>query len=141
MKAMPAKQGIKFQISTDMDVKVAVLNSNKYIQTEVNDATFAQRLATVVSELATNIVKYAHNGSVSLSFHKQVRGGYFEIQANDRGPGIANKEQALSDGYSASGTLGLGLPGIKRMVDEFILETTVGKGTRITVRKFYPPRS
>jgi anti-sigma regulatory factor (Ser/Thr protein kinase) len=59
-----------------------------------------------------------------------------EIEAVDRGPGIANCEAAMRDHFSSGGTLGLGLPGVKRMMDEFSLESTPGEGTRVTARKW-----
>ena len=59
-----------------------------------------------------------------------------EIVAEDKGPGIADTERALSDHFSSSGTLGLGLPGVQRMMDEFDLASAPGAGTRVTVRKW-----
>ena len=59
-----------------------------------------------------------------------------EIVAEDAGPGIADVKQAMQDRFSSSGTLGLGLPGVKRMMDEFELESQLGQGTRVRVRKW-----
>ena len=59
-----------------------------------------------------------------------------EVVATDNGPGIADTDQALADHYSSSGTLGLGLPGVQRMMDEFDLESAPGAGTRVTIRKW-----
>ena len=59
-----------------------------------------------------------------------------EIEVVDTGPGIADCEAAMDDHYSSGGTLGLGLPGVRRMMDEFSLESTPGEGTRVTVRKW-----
>ena len=59
-----------------------------------------------------------------------------EIEAVDQGPGIEDAEAALEDHYSSGGTLGLGLPGVRRMMDEFSLESTPGEGTRVTATKW-----
>ena len=67
---------------------------------------------------------------------KGMSGRGIEIEAVDRGPGIADCEAAMQDHFSSGGTLGLGLPGVKRMMDEFSLESTLGEGTRVTARKW-----
>jgi serine/threonine-protein kinase RsbT len=59
-----------------------------------------------------------------------------EIEVSDHGPGIADVEGAMNDHFSSGGTLGLGLPGVKRMMDEFSLESSPGQGTRVTARKW-----
>ncbi len=93
-------------------------------------------IATAVSELARNILKYADSGEIRLRVvAKGFRRG-IEVVAEDRGPGISNPDEALKDHFSSSGTLGLGLPGVKRMMDEFQLESAPQQGTRVTVRKW-----
>ena len=62
--------------------------------------------------------------------------GGLMVVARDEGPGILNTQQALEDGYSTSGSLGLGLPGAKRLMDEFEISSAVGKGTTVTVKKW-----
>lgn len=92
-------------------------------------------LATAVSELATNIIKYATHGSGMITIQiieRRYRKGV-EVTVQDNGPGIADLEQAMLDHVSTSGTLGLGLPGTKRMVDEFEINSTLGEGTQIRV--------
>ena len=59
-----------------------------------------------------------------------------EIEARDRGPGIADLDRARQDHFSSAGTLGLGLPGVKRMMDDFDLASETGEGTRVTARKW-----
>jgi serine/threonine-protein kinase RsbT len=59
-----------------------------------------------------------------------------EVVVHDRGPGITDVEQAMADHYSTSGTLGLGLPGVRRLMDEFELESSPDEGTRVTIRKW-----
>ena len=138
---MNDRRSIKFNIGNEMDAKRAVMSSSKFVDGFVNDQVFAHRLATVVSELASNIIKYAGKGVLSIQAQPKFKGECFEVEAKDKGPGITDKKQALEDGFSESGTLGLGLPGIKRMVDEFTLDSEPGQGTRVFVRKYYPPRS
>ncbi len=93
-------------------------------------------IATVISELARNIVLYAREGEVVLSeFANNGRHG-IKIISRDQGPGIADVERALMGGYSTSGGLGLGLYGVRRMSDEFRVETDAGKGTVVTVEKW-----
>src|ERR1700746_3370075 len=95
----------------------------------VSEATL---IATAISELARNIVSYANQGTVTLKPRNGANGvrGLTIIAANS-GPGIADLDQALRDGYSSSGGLGLGLPGVKRLVDEFAIESGAGIGTTV----------
>jgi len=93
------------------------------------------RIATAVSELARNIYQYAGKGMVTvLSLEGDRRG--IKIVCQDDGPGIADIELAMTDGYSTAKSLGLGLPGAKRLVDEFHIESDSGKGTKITITKW-----
>ncbi len=97
----------------------------------VHDVT---RVVTAASELARNILKYAGTGHIS---HSQLVDGAkrgVEVVARDEGPGIADVDQALADNFSTSGTLGLGLPGVKRLVDEFDLNSEVGVGTTVAFK-------
>jgi serine/threonine-protein kinase RsbT len=81
-------------------------------------------------------LKYAGTGEVRLrQVEGQLRRGV-EIEAIDRGPGIADPDAAMRDHFSSGGTLGLGLPGVERMMDEFWLDSTPGEGTRVTARKW-----
>lgn len=93
-------------------------------------------IATAVSELARNIVFYAMKGEVIIKVidRKTKRG--IEIVAEDNGSGIKDIGQAMKDHFSTSGSLGLGLPGVKRLTDEFIIDTKRKRGTKITVRKW-----
>jgi serine/threonine-protein kinase RsbT len=97
------------------------------------DATL---IATVISELARNIVTYAKFGTVVLTvIHNSGRPG-IQVVAQDTGPGIPDISQALRDGFSTSGSLGLGLPGVRRLVDEFEIASQVNLGTTVTARKW-----
>ena len=92
--------------------------------------------ATAVSELARNILTYARVGEIAVAVHAEGRRKGVRVIASDRGPGIADVELAMQDGYTTSGGLGLGLPGSKRLVDQFELESAVGVGTTVTLTKW-----
>jgi serine/threonine-protein kinase RsbT len=123
-------------IRSEHDASRAVLESTLYSR----EAGFAdapsQMIATAVSELVRNILKYAGTGEIRLRHVKRMGNRGIEIEAIDEGPGIADCEAALQDHYSSGGTLGLGLPAVKRMMDEFSLESNPGEGTRVTARKW-----
>ena len=123
-------------IRTEMDASRTVLESTLYSREAGFDETPSRMIATAVSELVRNILKYAGTGEIRLRRVKRMGGHGIEIEAVDQGPGIADCEAAMRDHYSSGGTLGLGLPGVKRMMDEFSLESTPGKGTRVTARKW-----
>jgi serine/threonine-protein kinase RsbT len=93
-------------------------------------------IATAISEIARNIVSYAGRGSVAFKrIERQGRAG-IEIVACDHGPGIADVELAMRDGYSTGKSLGVGLPGARRLVDELEIVSNVGAGTTVTLRKW-----
>lgn len=94
------------------------------------------RIATAVSELARNIYLYAGTGSVTVREVEKSTHRGIEIVCEDQGPGIPDVELALQDGYSTSRGMGMGLPGAKRLMDEFIVETQERVGTTITCRKW-----
>ena len=93
-------------------------------------------IATAISELARNIIEYATTGEVILGqAGKNGRPGIV-IVARDEGPGIGDVAKALSAGYSTGQGLGLGLPGVRRLMDEFEIDSEPGHGTTVTVRKW-----
>jgi serine/threonine-protein kinase RsbT len=93
-------------------------------------------IALAISEMARNIVSYARCGEILLSeLNDGGRRGIL-IVARDEGPGIANIELAMRDGYSTGKSLGVGLPGTKRIMDEFELSSTPGKGTTVTMKRW-----
>jgi serine/threonine-protein kinase RsbT len=94
------------------------------------------RIAISISELARNILLYADIGRVEMETIRYADALGIEIRAIDEGPGIADLELALTDGYSTSQGLGMGLPGTKRLMDEFHVETSPGAGTTVTIRKW-----
>ena len=95
----------------------------------------ATKIAVVISELARNILIYAETGTVTLVTNATGK-KYIRVIASDEGPGIPDMDQAMTDGWTTSKGLGLGLSGSKRLVDEFLIESEVGKGTTITALKY-----
>lgn len=96
----------------------------------------AQQMATVASELARNILKYAGHGQIEMRREEDGTRVGIRLIVSDRGPGIDDVEQAVADHFSTGGSLGLGLSGVKRMMDKFHIESQPGKGTRIEVVKW-----
>jgi len=97
------------------------------------DATL---IATAISELARNIISYAGQGTIALTpLQTSSRTGMLII-ASDHGPGIPDIQQALRDGFSTSGSLGIGLPGVRRLVDEFEIASQPRRGTTVKVKKW-----
>jgi rsbT antagonist protein RsbS len=92
----------------------------------------------LVSEVARNILEYAKRGEVVVSVVQRGDRRGLEVLARDRGPGIADVSRAMQDGFSTSRGLGLGLPGSRRLMDDFELESKVGLGTTVTMRKWLP---
>jgi serine/threonine-protein kinase RsbT len=97
--------------------------------------TAATKLITAGSELARNIVRYATHGQGGATIERVESGGRQGIRAvfSDAGPGIADLELAMRDGYSSAGSLGLGLPGSRRLVDEFDIDTGPDRGTVVVI--------
>lgn len=93
-------------------------------------------LATAVSEVARNIVRFASGGEVSVELLARSRTG-IRVVARDTGPGIADIDRALQDGFSTYDGLGLGLPGARRLMDEFEIESEPGKGTTVSMTKWF----
>ena len=123
-------------ISSDRDIVVARQRGRELAISLGLSAGEATLVATAISELARNIVSYARNGEIALSVtHAQDRVGVTVI-ARDAGPGIADVEQALRDGFSTSGSFGLGLPGVRRLMDDFDIRSGPDAGTEVTVTKW-----
>lgn len=93
-------------------------------------------IATAISEVARNIVSYAGTGEVLVAAVTDGTRRGIEIVAQDSGPGIPDLSLAMQDGFTTGRGLGLGLPGAKRLMDEFELWSEVGRGTRVTMRKW-----
>lgn len=94
------------------------------------------KLITAASELARNMLKYANGGNVLIETIARGRETGIRLTFKDEGPGIKDIGLALKDGYSTGKSLGLGLPGAKRLVNEFDIKSEVGKGTKVTIIKW-----
>lgn len=123
-------------INSDQDIVVA-RQKGRALATELGFASGdATLIATAISELARNIVSYARKGQITLQkVNGEDRQGLL-IVASDNGPGIPDVRQALRDGFSTSGSLGLGLPGVRRLMDEFQITSLPGQGTTVAVKKW-----
>jgi serine/threonine-protein kinase RsbT len=127
---------IRVAINSDQDI-VSARQKGRAMAMELGfssgDATL---IATAISELARNIVTYARKGQITLKgIQGSSRVGILVI-ASDQGPGIPDIRQALRDGFSTSGSLGLGLPGVRRLMDEFEINSQPSQGTTVTVKKW-----
>lgn len=94
------------------------------------------RITTAISELARNIYLYARAGEVTIERISNEEKVGLRIIAADKGPGITNLKKVMEDGYSTSGGLGAGLPGVKRLMDTMDIQSTVGSGTTIVIEKW-----
>lgn len=99
----------------------------------VTDATL---IATAISELARNILTYAGTGEIVISHVFENGRDCIVVVAQDQGPGIGDVDAATHEGFTTGRGLGMGLPGVRRLMDEFEIASEVGKGTRIMVKKW-----
>jgi serine/threonine-protein kinase RsbT len=127
---------IHVPINADVDI-VEARQKGRALATNIGfSAGDSTLIATAISELARNIVIYARRGEVILkAVEKHGRNGIIVV-AKDNGPGIMNIDQALQDGFSTSGSLGLGLPGVRRLMDDFDIISETGRGTAVTITKW-----
>jgi serine/threonine-protein kinase RsbT len=131
-----ATEETRVAIDHDFDI-VAARRKARELATQVgfsgSDLTL---IATAISEVARNIVVYANRGEIVLSAMRRGDRRGVLVVARDQGPGIPDIPRAMRDGFSTGKSLGLGLPGAKRLMDEFEIASEVGKGTTITMRKW-----
>lgn len=127
-------QALNCYIYNDVSVSTGIIDAREWLNECICDKQVKSLLLTVFAELAQNIIKYANRGKILLERTTFDDKDCLMICSKDNGPGIENIEEALSENFSTSGTLGLGLPGIKRIMDEFQIESELGEGT--TVRTF-----
>jgi serine/threonine-protein kinase RsbT len=125
-------------ISQDRDIVTARQRGRAMASKIGFSSTDQISIATAISELSRNIVEYAREGEIVIGLVRAQDNGQAGIQiiARDNGPGINDVGLAMKDGYSTSRSLGLGLPGTKRLMDEFEIDSKPGKGTRVTIRKW-----
>jgi serine/threonine-protein kinase RsbT len=133
---LPKFKTRKLTIDDEVDVAYAALAAKKYAK-EIGFSTASQcMISTAVSELARNIFIYAKKGIISLSFFSESSKNGIEIVAEDLGPGIQDIDKAMEENFSTGGTMGVGLPGTKRLMDYFKIDSHPGKGTKVIIRKW-----
>jgi serine/threonine-protein kinase RsbT len=123
-------------IRSDLDIVIARTLARDTAKNMGFGAIDQARIATAVSELARNIFLYAGTGTVTVREVERTGRKGIEIVCEDQGPGIANIDVVMQDGYSTSRGMGMGLPGAKRLMDEFDIRSHEGVGTTITCRKW-----
>ena len=129
-------QGKAAVIRSDLDIVIARTLARDTAKSLGFGAIDQARIATAVSELARNIFLYAGTGTVTVrEVERNGRKGV-EVICEDQGPGIANIDLVMQDGYSTSRGMGMGLPGAKRLMDEFDIRSQEGVGTTIICRKW-----
>ena len=127
---------VRISISSDVDI-VKARQAGRTVAEDVGFVfTELALIATAISELARNIVRYARSGEIVIRpITNSTRRG-IQIVAQDSGPGIRDVEQALQIGFSTAGGLGLGLPGVRRLMDEFDIQSKLGQGTTVCITKW-----
>ena len=123
-------------IKVDSDIVTARQQGRALASLVGFSATDATLVATAISELARNIVLYATRGEIALTAVENGGRPGVIVVARDKGPGIPDLRRATAGGYSTSGGLGLGLAGVRRLMDEFEIVSEVGTGTTVTARKW-----
>jgi len=136
MTLPPGVEEARVTVASDTDI-VTARQRGRSLAAQLGftsgDATI---VATAISELARNIVLYAKRGEVVVVPVEERDNRGLIITARDEGEGIADIRQAMQDGYSTSGRLGVGLPGVKRLMDEFEIVSETGRGTTVIVKKW-----
>jgi len=124
------------KIEKEQDV-VPFRNRVKEFATKIGMSLVNQtKLITAASELVRNMLKYANGGSVVIEIISGERDNGIRLTFDDKGPGIKDIALALKDGFSTGKSLGIGLPGAKRLVSEFDIKSVAGKGTVVTIIKW-----
>lgn len=136
---VPGKTGAakrRIAIATDADIVEARMAARALASEAGFRGAELVMIATAVSEVARNIIEYARPGEVAISIIDNGHRRGLEVIARDHGPGIADLARALEDGYTSARGLGLGLPGSRRLMDEFHVESAAGRGTTVTMKKW-----
>lgn len=128
-------------IHSDPDATRAIMQTRRSAEQAGFDPAQVSMLGTVASELVRNILKYAGAGELVVRTLDTDTGSGLELTATDRGPGIDDLDSAMRDHVSTGGTLGLGLPGVRRMMDSFRIASEPGRGVTVTVSKWLGSRS
>lgn len=129
---------LKLDIVSSDDIVTARQAGHQLAQELGFSLTDVTMIATAISEVARNITSYAGRGEVRVAVVDRDGRQALVVRAEDEGPGIANVERALEDGYSTGRGLGMGLPGARRLMDGLIVESTPGQGTIVEMWKWIP---
>jgi serine/threonine-protein kinase RsbT len=133
-----AEEGIRVPIQSSADILEA-RRRGRELATELGFPSIDRTLvATAISELARNIVLYANQGEIRLARDERLGSAAIVVTATDSGPGIRDLRSVLQDSYSTSHALGLGLPGVRRIMDDFDIVSKPRQGTTVTVKKWNP---
>jgi anti-sigma regulatory factor (Ser/Thr protein kinase) len=127
---------VRVPIDSDADVVTARKKGRELARQAGFSATDLTVVATAISEIARNIVMFAERGEIVVSLVGENDRQGVMVVARDSGPGIADLDRAVKDGYSGYGGMGLGLPGSRRLMDEFEIDSEVGRGTTVTMTKW-----
>lgn len=130
------KDETRIPIRSDQDIVAARQRGRAMAQQMGFSSSNLTLIATAISELARNILLYARSGELILGIVQDHGRDGLALVAHDEGPGIPDIDRALQIGFSTSGSLGLGLPGVKRLMDDFEIVSTIGRGTKITATKW-----
>lgn len=130
------KETARVTVRSDLDILTARQEGRALAQSLGLSNSTLTAIATVISELTRNILLYAKRGELIVGVVENNGRQGISVVARDDGPGIPDIQRAMQLGYSTSGSLGLGLPGVRRLMDDFEIVSEVGKGTTITVRKW-----
>lgn len=127
---------IRIKVSSDVDMVPARQRARELANELGFSRTDATLIATAISEVARNIIVHVGVGEIMISASSDNGRDCITVVARDSGPGIADVTTAMEDGQSEEGGLGLGLPGSRRLMDEFDIESEVGVGTTVTMKKW-----
>ena len=129
---------VRLPIAFDWDIVTARQRGRLLAKESGFHSSDATLIAAVISELSRNILRFAAQGEIVLRvIENQLKQG-IEVVAVDEGPGIPDVLLAMQEGYSTGGGLGLGLTGVRRLMDEFEISSRVGAGTTVSSRKWRP---
>jgi len=137
MNPLPSEQRVP--IAAEVDIILARKAAREAAKALGFGMVDQSRIATAVSELVRNVIRYANDGQGEMivrAIRDPKRGNGIEIIVKDDGPGIANPSEALRDGFTTGRGLGLGLPGARRLMDELVLDSGLGRGTTVTTHKW-----
>jgi serine/threonine-protein kinase RsbT len=130
------RNDVHIAIRSGADIVAARLEGRQLAAEAGFSGTDQTIIATAISELARNIVEYARNGKIRLTVVGDTNRKGIRVEAHDHGPGIPDIELAMRDGYSTGGGMGLGLPGTRRLMDDFTIDSKLGEATTVITTKW-----